>query len=287
MSNYTIFADSACDISRDILDKWSVKCLDLTFKFDDEDKEYFNSEIDIEDFYRKMRDGKTGRTSGVNIENFKNGFKEELEKGNDILYIAFSSGLSTTYNSGWAAASEIREMYPDRKIVVLDSLCASAGYALILKIATEMKDSGKSIEEIEDFIMSRRLNVCHWFTVDDLNYLKRGGRISSAAAIVGNILSLKPVMHVNDEGKLVNAIKAKGRKAALKALAAKYGELAEDTKGRIFVCHSDCMDEVKELEKIFIAEYGVSFELITDIGPVIGIHAGPGTMSIFFFGKTR
>ncbi len=287
MNNYTIFADSACDIAPDILDKWGVKYLNLTFKFDDEDTEYLNYDINVKEFYEKMRSGKTGRTSGVNIESFRTAFLEELNAGNDILYIAFSSGLSTTYNSGWAAATELKEQYPDRKIVVIDSLCASAGYGLILKFAVEMKEDGKTVEEISDFIMARSLNVCHWFTVDDLTYLKRGGRISSTAAIVGNVLNLKPVMHVNDEGKLVNAVKARGRKAALKTLAAKYGELAEDTKGRIFVCHSDCLDEVKELEKIFMSEYGVSFELITDIGPVIGIHAGPGTIAVFFFGKYR
>lgn len=287
MNNYVIFADSACDIAPAILDDWGVRYLNLTFKFDDENEEHLNYDIDIKEFYQKMRDGKTGRTSGLNIESFKAAFTEELEKGNDVLYLGFSSALSTTYNSGRVAASELGEEFPDRKIIAVDTLSASAGYGFLLRLAVEEKNSGKSIDETASFVLENRLNLCHCFTVDNLIYLKRGGRISSTAALVGSVLNIKPILHVNNDGKLESVTKARGRKTALKTLLAKYGELALDTKGRVFVSHADCLDEIKDLEQDFLEAYGVSFEYIADIGPVIGTHAGPGTIAVFFLGKER
>lgn len=288
MNNYVIFADSACDISPSVLSEWGVKYTSLTFRFEDSDTEYSNEDMPPKEFYEKMRDGKVARTSAVNIETLKIAFEQELKNGNDVIYISFSSGLSTTYNSGRIAAEELSEEYPERKVIAVDSLSASAGYGLLLYLAVEEKKKGASIEEINQFVIDTRLNICHWFTVDDLKYLKRGGRISPTAALVGNMLGIKPILHMDNEGKLVNVSKSRGRKTALKAIADKYSELAVNpSQGPVFACQADCMEDIKELEAIIKERHGVSFDYIADIGPVIGAHAGPGTLSVFFIGKER
>ncbi len=287
MQDYVLFADSGSDISKDILDSWGVKCVSLTFKFDDEDTEHLSVDADIKKFYSDMRSGKSGRTSGVNIETYKEAFEEVLKDGKDVLCLTVSSGISTTYNSAWVAKNELSEEYPDRKIVVVDTLAASGGFGLLIKMAVEKKADGATIEEVEKFLTERRNNMCHWFTVDDLTYLKRGGRISATSAIVGSVLNIKPVLHVDNDGKLVSVEKARGRKSALKAIMSKYEQLAEDKGGRIWISHADCKDEVDALEKEFIDAFGVGFEMVVDISPAIGMHAGPGTIALFFMGTEK
>ncbi len=288
MNNYTVFADSGCDLAPDMLNQLNVKCVLLTFKFDDSDKEYTSLDMGTKEFYSQLRSGRLAKTSAVNTDTFEKVFKEELQKGNDILYIAFSSGLSTTYHMAKLAAEELKSEFPDRKIIIVDSLCASAGHGLLVYLAVQEVKKGATLEEIEKFLIENRLHICHWFTVDDLNYLKKGGRVSASVALVGGILGIKPVLHVDDEGHLINVSKARGKKATLKALAQKYGELALDKQnGTVFISHGDAVDDALELEKILKEEYKAQVNLITDIGPVIGAHSGPGTLALFFLGKNR
>lgn len=288
MNEYVIFTDSACDISQKLLGEWNVKCVSLTFMFEGSDVVYAQPDMSSKTFYDNMRGGKVAKTSAVNMETFKTVFEEELKNGRDILYLGFSSGLSTTFNSARMAGDELMEAYPDRKVVCVDSLAASAGQGLLLYMMVQKKREGASIEENAEYAEKIKLNICHWFTVDDLVYLKRGGRISPTVAFVGGLLGIKPVLHVDNEGHLVNVTKVRGRKAAIRALADKYSELALDPKqGTVFISHGDCLDEVEKLAEIFKKEHGVCVNLITDVGSVIGAHSGPGTIALFFVGKER
>ena len=288
MSNYTIFTDSACDISPAILDKWGVKYCSLTFVFDDSEEEYLNFDMPSVEFYKKMRDGRIAKTSAVSVGAVRKCFESELSIGNDILYIGFSSGLSTTFHSAQIAAEDLLEKYPDRKIVTIDSLCASAGQGLLVYLAVLRRDKGLNLAETAEYIEGIRLNICHWFTVDDLVYLKRGGRISSVAASIGGMLGIKPVLHTDNEGHLINVSKTRGRKSSIKALSDKYGELSLDRQnGTVFISHGDCMDDAESLRELLLHDYGASVEIITDVGPVIGAHSGPGTLALFFVGKER
>ncbi len=288
MSDYVIFADSSCDILPDILEEWGVPFVSLSVKFDDEDKSFQNFDRPFPVFYQKMRQGGVARTSAANMESFKVAFEPYLQQGKDILYIGFSSGLSTTVNSGAMAANELMEQYPDRKIVTVDTFGASAGYGLLLYLTVEKKRAGASLEEAAKFVEDTRFHLDHWFTVDDLVYLKRGGRVSAAAAFAAGLLNIKPVLHMDDPGHLINMFKVRGRRASIKALADKYGELAIDPAGgTVFISHGDCIDDAKLLEKMLADRFGAKVKLITFVGPVIGSHSGPGTLALFFVGKKR
>lgn len=288
MSDYIVYTDSACDISPEILDQWGVKYLSLTFRFEGDETEYSNSDMPAEPFYAKMRAGEVAKTSAINTETFKDAFEAELRAGNDILYIGFSSGLSNTVNAAQLAANELLSEYPERKLIVVDTFAASAGFGMLLYLALKRKNEGATIEEAAQFVVETRLHQCHWFTVDDLMYLKRGGRISPAVALVGTMLGIKPVMHMDNEGHLVKVSQARSRKGALKALVDKYTELAlEPNSGTVFISHGDCMDDVNRLKEMLKARHGVDVELVTYVGPVIGAHSGPGTLALFFLGKER
>ena len=288
MRDYVIYTDSACDIGAETLAQWGVKTLPLRFHFTDDEKELTDGSMPHKDFYDEMRGGRTAKTSAINMDEFKSAFEEELKAGCDVLYIGFSSGLSTTYNSGRLAAEELQEEYPDAVVAAVDSLAASAGYGLLVYFAAQMKKDGKTLEEVKKFIEDKRLNLCHFFTVDDLVYLKRGGRISAATALLGGMLGIKPVMHVDNEGHLIALTKVRGRKAALKALVDKVGELAlEQGGGTMFISHGDCWDDVAIMEDMIAKAYGTKVELAVNVGTVIGAHSGPGTMALFFLGKER
>ena len=288
MNDFRIFTDSACDIKKATLEEWDVSSSSLTFRFTDSDTEYKNDDMAIEEFYTKMTEGKIAKTSAINTEAFTELFESGLKNGIDILYLAFSSGLSTTANSARIAAQDLKAKYPERKLLIVDSLCASAGQGLLLRLALDKKAEGKSIEEVAEYLESVKLNICHWFTVNDLVYLKRGGRISPTVAFVGNMLGIKPVLHVDNEGHLVNVTKVRGRRASIKALLDKYTELAKDTQsGYIYISHAFCEEDAKELAKMIEDKHGVKTQIITDVGPVIGAHSGPGTLALFFVGKER
>ena len=288
MKDYLIVTDSACDITPSVLAEWGVACADLSFSFEGEEKQYSNRDMDIITFYDRMRSGDKAKTSAVNPDAFLNIFEEALKEGKDVFYVGFSTGLSATCHSAEIAAQQLAEKYTENKIYIVDTLSASAGLGLLVYLAVEKKKEGLSAEENAAYIESLKLKVNHWVAIDDLEYLKRGGRISPTVAVVGKALGIKPIIHVNNEGKLVNVLKARGRKNAMQTLINKYGELAEDAKnGIVFISHSDCENEAKELAKQLKERYGVEVRLTTFIGTVIGAHTGPGTLVLFFVGKNR
>ena len=288
MSEYVIFTDSCCDVSPELLAQWGVPYANMTFTFDGEDKEYISTDISNEEFYDRMRQGAHARTAAINADAFARAFTPVLENGEDILYVAFSSGLSTTVNSARMAAEELKEIYPDRKIAIVDTLAASAGGGLMVYMAVAKKNEGASLEENAAYIESLIPQHCIWFTVDDLEYLKRGGRVSPLVAFAGGVLGIKPVLQMDDEGHLIKVSTARGRKKAVEALADKYAELSYEEKNTpIFISHAECEDDAKQLADILMQRHGVEVTLITEIGPVIGSHAGPGTLAIFFVGKHR
>lgn len=288
MRDYVIFTDSGCDLSPDLLASWGVSYESLVFRFDGEDKEYKNDEMDIQVFYNKMREGGVAKTAAINKETFALSFRAILETGKDVLYIGFSSGLSTTHNSARLAAIELREEFPDARILTVDTLAASAGEGLLVYLAKEKKAEGADIEACAAYVESIRLNMCHWFTVDDLMYLKRGGRVSPTAAFFGNALGIKPVMHVDNEGHLVNVTKVRGRRTAITAMAEKLGETALDLEnGKIYISHGDCLADAEYLASVLEEKFGCTVDLITNVGTVIGAHSGPGTLALFFLGNER
>jgi DegV family protein with EDD domain len=288
MNNYVIFTDSSCDLSQEMINARGIHSVSLSFRFDGDKEEYFNNDMSIGDFYQQMREGGVAKTSAVNSESFATRFEELLRDGMDILYIGFSGGLSTTYKSARIAAEQLKLSYPDRNIIAIDSLAASAGIALLVDMVLEKTRTGATIEEAAEYAESMKLRICHWFTVDDLVYLKRGGRISSGAAFFGNMIGIKPVLHVDNEGHLVNVDKVRGRRGSIMALADKYGQLCDDEGDkRVYISHADRPAEAEELSKTIKEKYGAKTSLITEIGPVIGAHAGPGTIALFFVGKER
>lgn len=288
MSEYVIYTDSGCDLSPEKQQEYGVKVLSLTYRFNDDEREYKTNDMPIEAFYQQMREGRVAKTAAVNTEAFYTAFEAELKEGRDVLYIGFSSGLSSTSESAQVAAKELKEKYPDRKVIAIDTLCASAGEGMLVWLASKKRAEGMSLEENVELIKGTYMSVCHWFTVDDLVYLKRGGRVSAAVALAGTVLGIKPVLHVDDEGHLTSMSKTRGRKQSIKALAQKFTELAKEPKGgTYFISHSDCLADAKYLEELISQEHGHKAELITDVGPVIGAHSGPGTLALFFFGKER
>lgn len=288
MRDYVIFTDSACDIKPEILKEWGVKARPLTFRFDSDNVEYSNYDMDTKTFYDKMRDGGVAKTAAVNSAAFLEAFEEVLKEGKDVLYLGFSSGLSTTYNSARLAAEELNKIYKDAKVIAVDTLAASAGEGLLVRLVVDKKKGGATIDEAAEFARNTALNICHWFTVDDLVYLKRGGRISAAAAFFGNVIGIKPVLHVDNEGHLINVMKVRGRRNAVATMAEKYAELALDKEnGIVFISHADCQKDVDELSSIIREKCGATVEIVTDVGPVIGAHSGPGTLALFFVGKER
>ena len=285
-SEYVMVTDSACDILPDRLKEWNVEVVPLAYLFTDNGKEHFDYELPLEEFYREMRGGRVAKTSCVNEDRFAKVFTDLLEQGKDILYLGFSSGLSATCENARTAAKALADKYPERKIRVVDSLCASAGQGLFVYLAAKNRDAGMSLDENADAMEADKLHLCHWFTVEDLKYLKRGGRISAATALLGTALNVKPVLHVDNEGHLIKVTQVHGRKKSIRRMAEMLGEtILEDTP--IFISHGDCMEDAQMLAKILKEEYGREVDLITGVGSVIGAHSGPGTLALFFRGKER
>lgn len=288
MADFVIYTDSGCDLEKSMLESMDVKYVEFSFRFDGEDKEYSNYGMDIKGFYDRMRSGAVAKTAAINSQSFIDAFSETLDTGADILYIGFSSGGSTTFNSARLAIAELKNKYPDRRIEAVDTLAFSTGEGLLVYLAAEKKRSGATLDEVADYIRENAPRLCHWFTVDDLVYLKRGGRVSPTVAFVGNLLGIKPILHVDDEGHLTNVSKVRGRKNAIVALADKYTELALDREGgTVFLCHGDCRADAEQLAQELKDRHGVNVVGISDIGPVIGAHSGPGTLAVFFLGKER
>ena len=290
MNDFVILTDSSADLCQEWVDELQVEVLPLTFIM--EGRSYLNypdnREMRPAEFYQKEREGVLATTNAVNLVQATEAIEPHLRAGKDVLVLAFSSGLSTTCSSLQMAANELKEKYPDRKVYVVDTLCASLGQGMLVDYVCRERAKGKSIEEVRDWAEANKLRQCHWFTVNDLFFLKRGGRVSAATAVVGTMLQIKPVLHVDDEGHLINVAKARGRKASLLALADKVGELAEDPAEQLmYISHSDCEEDARFVADEVKKRYGVREIRINNIGPVIGAHTGPGCVALFFFGKHR
>ena len=245
-------------------------------------------DIGFEDFYARIRAGEMATTSAVSVGEFEAVMRPILAQGKDILYIGFSSALSTTYQSAAIAADDLRAEFPDASIFVVDSLCASLGQGLLLYLCAQQKKEGHSIGEVRSFAEATKGNICHWFTVDDLNHLKRGGRISAATALFGTMLAIKPVMHVDDGGHLTPVSKARGRKASLMALVDRMEETAVDpAHGTVFISHGDCEGDALLVADEIVRRFGNHDIHLNFVGPVIGNHSGPGTVALFFVGSKR
>ena len=287
MANYQIITDSGCDLPQSLLDTLGVKSVPLYVNFRGAEQPDSVDE-GIKELYDGLRGGEKATTSAVNPDRWAAMIEPSLAEGKDAVVIVFSSGLSTTYQSAVIAGQELTEKYPDRKVYVVDSLCASLGQGLLVWYACRKRDEGMSAPELAKWLEENRLNLCHWFTVDDLMYLKRGGRVSAVTAVVGTMLSIKPVLHVDDEGHLINVSKARSRKASILALANKLKELGDGfDNSTVFISHGDCREDAQYLAEKLKAEYGVKEVVIGYVGAVIGSHAGPGTLAFFFLGKHR
>ena len=288
MSNYVIHTDSACDLTPEMLKAWGVRSASLTYKFENSDTVYDENSLPITEFYDAMKAGKIAKTAAVNAESFTALFEEDLKAGLDVLYIGFSSGLSATYNCARIAALELQKKYPERKIMAFDTLMASAGTGLYIRLLLDKKEEGATMEELVRYAEEIKFKVSAWFTVDDLVYLKRGGRVSPTTAFVGNMLGIKPILHVDNEGHLVKVTTARGRRGSIMALADKYGELCENpATDKVYISHGNCEEDAKALADILKEKYGATVSVITFVGSVIGAHSGPGTLALFYVGKER
>ncbi len=290
MNNYTIITDSSCDLPDSLVKELELEVLPLAFIMDGKTYRNYpdNREMAPKDFYNKQREGSMATTNAVNVGEAADAMEAVLKRGEDVLVLAFSSGLSTTCNSFQIAAGDLAEQYPDRKIFVVDTLCASLGQGMFVYQAARLRQAGRSMEEVRDWAEQNRLNQCHWFTVNDLFFLKKGGRVSAATAVVGTMLQIKPVMHVDNEGHLIKVDTARGRKASLNALVDKVGELADNPAAQtMFISNSDCQEDAQYVADQIKARYGTEEIIINSIGPVIGAHTGPGCVALFFTGKHR
>ena len=290
MRDYVIMTDSCCDLTDQMARDLELEVLPLTMHMDGQDypNDLAGTAISNQEFYKRIRAGKLATTSAVNVGQFQDAMRRVLESGRDIVCVCFSSALSTTYQSAVIAAEDLRAEFPEAEIHVVDSLSASLGQGLLLYLAVEQKRKGLTAAELAKWVEDNRLTVCHWFTVDDLNFLKRGGRVSATTALLGTMLSIKPIMHTSDEGKLVPVSKARGRKAAIAALLDKIEALGiHPEKQTMFICHADCEEDAKAVAQTIQDRFGTPTVHINYIGPVIGSHTGPNTMGLFFVGTQR
>ena len=285
--SYQIITDTCCDFPFDMYRDLNLETVPLSVLYKGENYDSYTEEW-LKSMFDGLRAGETASTSAVNPDGWASVIEPVLQAGQDALVLAFSSGLSTTYQSAVIAANELKEKYPERTVHVVDTLCASLGQGLLVWYACKKRDGGMSLEELTAWCQEYRYKLCHWFTVDDLMYLKRGGRVSAATALVGTMLKIKPVLHVDNEGHLISVSKTRGRKASIEALAAKMGELgipgANDT---VFICHGDCQADADYLAHLVKERYGVKNVFTYYVGAVIGSHSGPGTLALFFLGEHR
>lgn len=290
MQEYVLFTDSTTDLPQYFIEQLEIVVIPMLFELDG--KSYYNysdhRQLSPEEFYKQLRNGKTSNTTQISPQTFIEYFGGFSQKGKDILYLSFSSGLSGTYQSAQIAIQELSSQYPQQTIRIIDTLSASMGQGLLVYLAAKMKKSGKSLVEVAEWVENNKQNICQWFTVDDLMFLKRGGRVSNTQAIVGTMLGIKPVLHVSAEGKLIPQQKVRGRKASLDALVQRFEDTALDTKNStVFISHGDCQQDAEYVSQQLQEKFGIQTPVIHFIGPVIGSHSGPGTVAIFFLGKER
>ena len=287
--SYVILTESSCDLTPELVERAGVEVLPLSFTIDGKNYPHYpdGREFSIADFYERMRAGAVAVTAAANVAELSDGMEAHLRRGEDVLFLCFSSGLSSTRDACAIAAEELREKYPERKIYTVDTLAASGGQGLLVYLAGRRQQEGASIEAVRDFAEEWKLHIGHWFTVDNLVYLKRGGRVSPAAAAVGTMLNIKPVLHVDNDGHLIPMEKVRGRRAALQALLKHMEETALPEQETVFVCHTCCREEAESLREAIQESFHPKETFITDVGPIIGAHTGPGLMALFFTAKHR
>ena len=285
MADFKIITDSGCDFTLAELEQMNVGRAPLSVLFKGELHEDFATDEERKVLYDGVREGEMPTTSAVNPDGWATVMKPALEAGQDVLCMCFSSGLSTTYQSAVIAAEELKEEYPDREIRVVDTLCAALGQGLLVWHACKHRDAGESLDEVTAWVEENKLKLCHWVTVEDLNHLKRGGRVSAATAMVGTMLNIKPIICVSDEGKLVSTSKVRGRKAAIEYICKKVAEATD--KDMVFIGHGDCREDAETCAKILKEKYGVKEVHIGYVGAVIGAHTGPGVLVTFYLGEKR
>lgn len=288
---FKIVTDSCCNLPEETIDQLDLCVLPLVFMIDGQQHQsYLKGQVtDLQKFYTDMREGKVFTTSLPNLSDAQQELEAILESGDDVLYLGFSSGLSGTYEAIHALAGEMSERYPDRKIITIDTLAASLGEGLLVYYAAKMREEGKSLEETAKWVEDNLLHMCHWFTVDDLMFLYRGGRVSRTAAFAGSLLSIKPVLHVDDEGHLIPVEKTRGRKKSIRHLFdhLKETHLSPLEDQMLAISHGDCLNDALSLKKLVEDEYGPQKWIINYVDPVIGAHSGPGTLALFFLGTHR
>lgn len=289
MASYSIVTDTGCDMPAALANQLGIEAVPLKAIIADKTVTCTLNELDIQTgFYDLLRQGVKVTTSSPSIDDFIRRFENILEHGKDILYIGFSSGLSGTFNVGRIAAEQLKDEYPEREILVVDSLCGSMGQALLLYYCVQKQREGASLEEAYEYAQNIRLNICHWFTVDDLNYLKRGGRISAAVAVIGSVMNIKPVLKVNNDGKLEMIYKARGKKLAIAKMVEQMGaHFYPDGNDVIFINHADCPEDADLLARSITKNYGITNFIISDIGPAFGAHSGPGALAVYYVGDVR
>lgn len=290
MADYVLFTDSSIDLSADMVRDAGIQVVPLSFTIQGETYHNYPDNRDMEPdlFYDKLRAGEIATTSSVNVGDYVEAMEPILKEGKDILVLAFSSGLSATCSSAVVASEELKGSYPERKIFVVDTLCASMGQGLLVWLVAQQKKQGKTIEQVRDWAEEHKLHVCHYFTVNDLHYLKRGGRISATSAVVGSMLQIKPVLYVDKEGKLINIAKARGRHASLKMLVDKMEQtMTNEGRDTIFISHGDCLEDARALASVIKERLGSQTIHINNVGPVIGAHTGPGVVALFYMGTER
>ena len=291
--DFEIVTDSCCNLLEDMIDDFGIHVLPLTFMVDGEDEVYQSylkgERTDLKQFYTMMREGKVFKTSLPNLAESEALFRELLGSGRDVLYIAFSSGLSGTYQALSLMAAQLQEEFPERKIHVVDSLAASGGQGLLVWYAVQHTRAGESIDQVRDWLEENKLHLAHWFTVDDLMFLFRGGRVSKTAAWAGTLLNIKPVLHVDDEGHLIPMEKVRGRKKSLNALIDHMEKSANKpiSDQMVFITHGDCIEDAEYVAAKIKERFGVKEVVINYVDPVIGTHSGPGTMALFFLADKR
>ncbi|MDO4540863.1 MAG: DegV family protein [Syntrophomonadaceae bacterium] len=289
MNNYRIMTDSSCDLPASMVEELGITVVPLSVLLKGAVyKNYLDErEISFHDFYELLRQKNTATTSAVNTYDFTQAMEQLLQEGQDILYLGFSSALSATCSAAVTAADELREKYPERRICTVDTLCASLGQGMLVYLTAQEQRRGSTLEEARAFAENMKLKICHWFTVDDLQHLKRGGRLSAASAALGTVLNIKPILRVDNEGRLISVEKTRGRSHAIKLLARKASEKAKNlSQQTVFINHGDCEDDAQRLKNLMV-EAGVKDIVINQVGMVIGAHTGPGVLSVYFVGEER
>lgn len=284
-----IITDSACDLTRDYIKNNNIGLLSLILNLNGQAiKDDLGETLSYKDFYNKMREGATPTTSQINAYEFEEEFIKYIKNGDSIIYISLSSSLSGTFNSANIAKNNLMDEYPNANIYLVDSLSVSVGQGLLVAKACEMRDSGIGAEEIVNWLEENKRKVIHSILIDDLNHLKRGGRISGATAAIGGLLNIKPTLFLDDEGKLIQGEKIKGKKKALRFLVNEVREKAVDTENEIlYICHGDCLEEAETLRDMILEEVKFKNVIINYVGNVVGAHAGPGVLAAVFLGSNR